>query len=1087
MKKLLRGSLLALFFLPLLAHAQKGPIKVADEHELDLSTEHPYNPEGKDGLVFEKKFSSKNSSYIKFYFENFQLEGDDHVEILSPETGQSFIYAGGGKVLEGGGRTISDFWSLMVRDDEAIVRLYSNGPASTYGFDLSKVAYGYPEDSIETLVYESVCGSDDKEDVECYSSTTMYDKAEAVCKLYIDGSGLCTGWLLGDQGHVMTNNHCINNSTDANNTEFQFDYRHQTCGGSNASADVVANSSTLICTDPDLDYTLLELPNNPTSTYGFLQFRASGPVDGERIYIPQHPNGVPKKISVNDDQSSTGYGKIQNANGTNQAGLPTKVEYFTDTDGGSSGSPVIGYSDHNVVALHNTGNCTSGNGGNRVDSIMSDMGSCFPASGVDSVVIADFTADKVKSCNGSVAFTDGSSNADSLLWDFDDGDTSHATDPSHTYSASGTYTVQLVAYGAQGGNDTSMRDVHVALVDTPNTTGDTICAGASATLSASGSGGDILWYDDSSTAPIDTGTSFTTGSIASDSSFFVRQNEGGISTQNLGPIDSSLGSGEYFTSNDNWGCVFDVHKPIVLESTKVYSDYAALRTIELIHDGSVVASKDIFIGNGQERIDLNFEIPPGRGYLLKVTGSTVNLYRNDGGASYPYEIPGLVSITGNNTPSNYNAGDFYYYFYDWEVHEQRCKSPWKTVDVVTADSNLIDTLEVNDVQTCDGSDGSVSVMASSGTTPYQYSLDGGGFQSNNSFTGLGGGSYDLIVEDAGGCRDTATADVDPLPSPVIDNIDTSSITACGAGDGVIDVTASGGTGSLVYKLGFMATYQVSNSFTGLVEGAYQVKVRDDSGCTAVDSAELVVEHRPTIDSISSSMVSCYGNSDGGLVIHSSNADSTSINDGLDYQASDSFGGLASGTYQVKVKSVAGCKDSIQATVDEPDSISLSAGSQPSSGSDCDGTAWVNVSGGTPNYDHQWDVQGSVNNDTLDSLCAGTYQVVVTDSNGCQDSIEVGVDKETSISELDAAGDWALHPVPASDRITIVRPENARGQEFTVTFYNMLGESVFQRELDPALKEQVLDLSGISEGVYMVDLKGRSGREQFKVPVTRGGH
>ncbi|MFB6257529.1 MAG: trypsin-like peptidase domain-containing protein [Flavobacteriales bacterium] len=1082
MKKSYLFLLLLFSSIPFLLKAQKGPIKVADEKAVDISTQHPYNQEGDKGVVFKRTFSSENSSYIKFYFENFQLEGDDHLEIRSPETGQRFIYAGGGKVVDKSGNTISDFWSLSVRDDEAVIRLYSDGPASSYGFDISKVAYGYPQDSIESLVYEAVCGSDDKEDLECYNGTTMYDKARAVCRLLINGSSLCTGWLLGDQGHVITNNHCIGTNSDAQNTEFQFNYRNQTCGGNTTtSMDVVSNSSTLICTDADLDYTLVELPTNPTGTYGFLSFRSSGPVDGERIYIPQHPQGNPKKISVNDDQSSTGYGKIQNTNGTNSAGLPTRVEYFTDTDGGSSGSPVIAYSDHTVVALHNTGGCE--NGGNRVDSIISDMGSCLPPNAIDSVVIADFDANKVKSCDGWVDLTNNSSNADSLVWNFGDGDTSHATNPSHAYTSSNTYTIQLVAYGSSGGSDTATSDILVSLVDTPSTNGDTICAGGSASLSASGSAGDILWYGDTTSSPVDTGTSFTTGPVYSDSTLYVRQNEGGISTQNVGPVDNTFFSGSYFTANDNWGCVFDVQKPMVLESAKVYSGEAATRTIELLHNGSVIASKNIFIGNGQERIDLNFEIPAGTGYLLKVTGSTVNLYRNDGGASYPYEISGLVSITGNNTTSG-TADDYYYYFYDWEVHELRCKSDWKSVPISVSDSNLIDSVDVTDVQSCDGSDGALSIFASSGSTPYQYSIDNGSnYQSNNLFSGLAPSTYNIIVQDVEGCVDSSTATVDPKPSPVINSIDTISVTSCGAGDGSIQIQASSGTPPLSYSIDGGASYQGSNSFSGLSTGDYQIVVQGDSGCTASDSIRLIAVDQPIIDSLDITPVSCNGDSDGGIVINSSNASSFSIDDGMNYQASNSFNGLTAGTYSVEIKNSGGCKDSTQATVSEPLSLSLNGGSNPTTNG-CDGTAWVDVSGGTQGYDYQWDVGGSANNDTLDSLCAGTYQVVVTDSNGCQDSIEVTVDETTGIGKGTPGGNWQIQPVPASKKVTLVRPVTALGAELTLRIYNMLGEEVFRKPLPTGQKRHVIDLSQRAEGIYIIDLKGAKSRRQFKLPITR---
>ncbi len=50
-----------------------------------------------------------------------------------------------------------------------------------------------------------------------------------------------------------------------------------------------------------------------------------------------------------------------------------------------------------------------------------------------------------------------------------------------------------------------------------------------------------------------------------------------------------------------------------------------------------------------------------------------------------------------------------------------------------------------------GSNGSVKLLASAGTPPFRYSLDGSSFQSNALFSGLPAGSYAVLVEDENGC------------------------------------------------------------------------------------------------------------------------------------------------------------------------------------------------------------------------------------------------------------------------------------------------------------------------------------------------
>ena len=110
----------------------------------------------------------------------------------------------------------------------------------------------------------SICSVDNKERIACYKGTEMYEKAKAVCRLLIGGSSLCTGWLLGSEGNLMTNNHCIGSASDAQNTDFIFNYQYENCTGStNATRDVVASSSTFIKTSSSLDYTLVKLTCKP--------------------------------------------------------------------------------------------------------------------------------------------------------------------------------------------------------------------------------------------------------------------------------------------------------------------------------------------------------------------------------------------------------------------------------------------------------------------------------------------------------------------------------------------------------------------------------------------------------------------------------------------------------------------------------------------------------------------------------------------------------------------------------------------------------------------------------------------------------
>ncbi|NLJ07594.1 MAG: choice-of-anchor D domain-containing protein, partial [Sphingobacteriales bacterium] len=99
-----------------------------------------------------------------------------------------------------------------------------------------------------------------------------------------------------------------------------------------------------------------------------------------------------------------------------------------------------------------------------------------------------------------------------------------------------------------------------------------------------------------------------------------------------------------------------------------------------------------------------------------------------------------------------------------------------------------------------GNNGSFTVIASGGTTPYQYSSDNGvNYQLSNSFSGLSPGTYQVVVKDANGCTTTATPVTISLPSAALSLTATPTPASCfNACNGSVALTASGGTAPYNY-------------------------------------------------------------------------------------------------------------------------------------------------------------------------------------------------------------------------------------------------------------------------------------------------
>lgn len=388
-----------------------GPVQVGRAVDLTFETVHPYlTPKSVEHhLVHSQVIHLPGATYLAPHFSRFELAPGDYLVVRSPSGERSWRYEGLGK----GDLGRSDgFWGIHVPGERLYLDLYSNGShgeRAGWGYRVDQVARGFAG-----LAEKAICGADDRENARCYQSThpEIYQESRAVARLMIQGMFLCTGWLVGSEGHVMTNNHCLSTNAAAMDTDFEFLAEGsclQSCGTLQCPGTIVASSSTLVATSSGLDYTLLKLPTNPTDTYGYFQLRAAGPVVGERIFLPQHPGGRGKEIAIfsTDPADESGYAEIA---GITAFESGDGAAYFADTESGSSGSPVVASSDGCVVALHRGAiDCSHfGNTGATTYEIIAHLGASAPA---DAVVTSASCVDELDEI-----FADGFELGDTAAW-----------------------------------------------------------------------------------------------------------------------------------------------------------------------------------------------------------------------------------------------------------------------------------------------------------------------------------------------------------------------------------------------------------------------------------------------------------------------------------------------------------------------------------------------------------------------------------------------------------------------------------------------------------------------------------------------
>jgi len=300
--------------------------------------------------------------------------------------------------------------------------------------------------------------------------------------------------------------------------------------------------------------------------------------------------------------------------------------------------------------------------------------------------LAYFNTDVTTTCDGKITFEDASLFTPSQwFWDFGDGTSSSNQHPIHTYTASGSYTVKLKVSNYLGADSLEKKAlINVNRPSAPSTNGDSICDSGVVNLSAIPSNsGNLIWYDDlNSINSINTGNTYSPN-INSTTTYYVEEVVGGTTVFG-GKVDNTGGGGNY--DGARW-LFFDVFEKCILKSVKVYAQGTADRIIQLVDNkDNVIASKTINIPNGEQRINLNFNLSSGSDYSLRIIGSA-NLFRsNNTGINYPYNIGGLLSIT----KSNVTAPDqlkYYYFFYDWEVQSPDCISKRAAVTGIISSCN----------------------------------------------------------------------------------------------------------------------------------------------------------------------------------------------------------------------------------------------------------------------------------------------------------------------------------------------------------------------------------------------------------------
>lgn len=688
------------------------------------------------------------------------------------------------------------------------------------------------------------------------------------------------------------------------------------------------------------------------------------------------------------------------------------IAWTTDGDGTFNTATI-------AAPIYTPGSGDIANGSVNLTITTTGLGGCVAASDSTSI---QFTAAPTANagtdtsiCSTATFTTNGSATVGSTLaWStsgtgtFANGNSLDAVyTPSAADITAGTVTLTLSANGAGACSSSSVTDTVVLTID-PAPTADAgvasaaICYGTTLSITGTSSNGTVAWtttgtgsFDDAtSNTPVYTpsstdnnntnvtltmtvtGTAACAAASVSDSFVLTMSPP---ATANAGPATAHICAGSTYTLSGTathgaiaWTTSGTGTFNNATIATPTYSPTAADITA-----GTVTLTMTVTGTGGCGVVSDSLVLT-----IFKVTATSTQTNVSCNGGSN-----GFASVTAANGVSPYT--------YSWSpsggsLNEASGLAAGTYICTIT-DANgctaspsititqpqvLDATITKFDVTTNAGIDGSATVSATGGTTPYSYTWSPFG-GSNATASNLSAGTYSCVISDSKGCSVTKSITISQ-PSAFLATTSQINILCNGLATGSATVVATGGSN---------VTYAWSPSggnaatASNLTAGTYTCTITNGDG-TVLTRTVTITQPSALTASTAQTNVLIYGNTTGAATVYTSGGTSPYTYAWSSLSATtSSVSNLAAGSYTCTITDANGCIITKAFTITQP---ALLAASTSATNVTCNGgengSATISVTGGVTPYLYVWTPNVSTGA-TASNLAYGTYTCTVTDANG----------------------------------------------------------------------------------------------------------
>ncbi len=457
------------------------------------------------------------------------------------------------------------------------------------------------------------------------------------------------------------------------------------------------------------------------------------------------------------------------------------------------------------------------------------------------------------------------------------------------------------------------------------------------------------------------------------------------------------------------------------------------------------------------------------GTINKITVSGVV----GGTLPFIYSIDGGLNNQPSNLFSNLSSGT-----YNVVVADNFGCSLTQTVVV---DPLMTLTTSATNVSCYGGTNGSASVVVSSGTAPIAYVWQRTSptpivqVGTTASILGLSKGTYKVTVTNGNGCQTIGTVQVNQPPNLQVNVTVQTNVSCFGGSNGSLTANAIGGTSPYSYSWG---SFGNGTPITGLPVGIYTCTATDNNGCTATRSRAITGPSVPLSILFKQKNVSCFGGSNGTIQTKVTGGTKPLAYLWSNFATTQNISNLAAGPYSVTVTDFNGCTKTASTTIIQP-AADLQLNVTFNLVSPGLWNAILTSTGGTAPHKYCKVIPVNACNFTLPSSSifknlpsSTSFEFRVKDKNLCEKSFFATSpafgDDPTDRSVENENRVLKIFPNPNAGNFSIELPFAAKA-DMVLKIFDPAGKLILEKTANPESPSQTIEASHLPEGLYFLQV------------------